>query len=163
MEDVVRSLGLLCLGTRLKRIGEQLQQDAQALLEDETPALPASQHPLLAALDRLGPLTIGDLALALGVTQPGVTRHVSRLTKLRLVELDTRRDDQRQRVVRLSPSGQQLVDMAKRSIWPRLEGAVADLCAGLDGPLLVQLAAIEDGLKEASLAVRAERVKGSAR
>jgi len=42
--------------------------------------------------------------------------------------------------------GQRLVDEAKEAIWPRIEAAVADLCGKLDGPLLDQLAAIEDGL-----------------
>ena len=38
---------------------------------------------------------------------------------------------------------------AKRDVWPRIQEAVADLCADLDGPLLEQLAAIEDGLAAA--------------
>jgi hypothetical protein len=36
-------------------------------------------------------------------------------------------------------------------VWPRIRAAVADLCGDLDGPLLEQLAAIEDGLAAAPL------------
>jgi len=80
MEDVVRSLGLLTLGTRLKRIGERLQAQTQAVIEAEGVAdIPASHLPVLAALQRLGPLTVGDIALALGVRQPGVTRQLGEL------------------------------------------------------------------------------------
>ncbi|PZV34843.1 MarR family winged helix-turn-helix transcriptional regulator [Mesorhizobium kowhaii] len=151
MEDVLRSLGYLCLGSRLKRIGEQLQADAQRLLDGLDVPLQSSQYTLLAALDRLGPLAVGELAQSLGVTQPGVTRSVSLLAELGLVEAIPSNDDQRRRMVTLTEAGQRLVDVAKRDVWPRIDKAVADLCQGLSGPLLDQLAAIEDGLAAAPL------------
>ncbi|KRB29608.1 MarR family transcriptional regulator [Mesorhizobium sp. Root695] len=160
MEDVIRSLGYLCLGSRLKRIGEQLQADAQRLLDGLEVPLQSSQYPLLAALDKLGPLAVGELARSLGLTQPGVTRSVSLLAELGLVEAIQSDGDQRRRVVSLSGRGQRLVDVAKRDVWPRIESAVADLCRDLSGPLLDQLAAIEDGLAAAPLD---RRVKEGAR
>lgn len=158
MEDVLRSLGYLCLGSRLKRIGEQLQADTQRLLDGLDVRLQSSQYPLLAALDRLGPLPVGELAQSLGVTQPGVTRSVSLLADLGLVEVTQSNDDQRRRMVALTKSGQRLVDVAKRDVWPRIESAVADLCRDLSGPLLDQLAAIEDGLATAPLDRRVKKV-----
>jgi len=155
MEDVIRSLGFLCLGSRLKRLGEQLQSDTQRLLDEVDPSVQASQYPFLAALDRLGPLTVGELAQAIGITQPGVTRAVSRLADQGLVESRQAPGDQRQRIVSLSKAGRRLVQAARRDVWPRIESAVADLCAGLSGPLLDQLAAIEDGLAAAPLDRRA--------
>ncbi|TSE05946.1 MarR family transcriptional regulator [Mesorhizobium intechi] len=151
MEDVIRSLGYLCLGSRLKRIGEQLQADAQQLLDGLEVPLQSSQYPLLAALDRLGPLAVGELAQSLRLTQPGVTRSVSLLVELELVEAVQSDDDQRRKMVSLTAKGHRLVDVAKRSVWPRIESAVADLCQDLSGPLLDQLAAIEDGLAAAPL------------
>ncbi|TJW60583.1 MAG: hypothetical protein E5V29_29115, partial [Mesorhizobium sp.] len=55
----------------------------------------------------------------------------------------------------------QLVDIAKREVWPRIEGAVQDLCADLSGPLLEQLAAIEDGLDAAPLHRRIKEAEGA--
>jgi DNA-binding MarR family transcriptional regulator len=157
MEDVIRSLGYLCLGSRLKRIGEQLQADAQQLLDGLEVPLQSSQYPLLAALDRLGPLAVGELAQSLGLTQPGVTRSVSLLAELGLVETIQSQGDQRRRMVSLTGKGQRLVDVAKRDVWPRIENAVADLCRDLSGPLLDQLAAIEDGLATAPLDRRVKK------
>ena len=51
--DIVRELGHLTLGTRLKRLGERLQAQTQVLLAAADIGLPASHCPLLAALDRL--------------------------------------------------------------------------------------------------------------
>jgi DNA-binding MarR family transcriptional regulator len=146
MEDILKSLGYRCLGSRMKRIGERLQAEAQALLDGLPVSVQASQHPFLAALDRLGPLTVGELAAAIGITQPGVTRSVARLAGLGLVAARPAAGDQRQRIVSLTPAGRRLVDTAKRDAWLKVERAVADLCAGLGGPLLDQLAAIEDRL-----------------
>ncbi|MDX8483356.1 MarR family transcriptional regulator [Mesorhizobium sp. VK24D] len=163
MEDIIRSLGYLCLGSRLKRIGEQLQADTQRVLERLDVRIQSSQYPLLAALDRLGPLPVGELAQSLGVAQPGVTRSVSLLTELGLVEVMQSNDDQRRRIVSLSQNGQRLVDSAKRDVWPRIEAAVKEVCADLSGSLLGQLAVIEDRLAATPLHRRAEKAEAVAR
>lgn len=146
VEDVVRSFGFLTLGTRMKRIGEKLQADTQRIIDEFGAPLQASQYPFLAAIDRLGPLTVGELAEAVGITQPGATRTVTQLVELGMLEAETAPDDQRRRIVSLSGEGKRLIAAARRDVWPRIEAAVADLCGTLDGPLLDQLAAIEDGL-----------------
>jgi DNA-binding MarR family transcriptional regulator len=158
VEDVVRSFGFLTLGTRMKRIGERLQADTQRIMDDLGAPLQASQYPFLAAIDRLGPLTIGELADAIGITQPGATRTVAQLVELRMLESEQAPDDQRRRIVSLTKEGKRLVATAKRDVWPRIREAVADLCADLDGPLLDQLAAIEDGLAAQPLQRRVVKV-----
>jgi len=156
VEDVVRALGYMCLGSRFRRIGERLQADTQLLLDELAVPVQTSQYPYLAALDRLGPLAIGELAQALGVTQPAVTRALSHLVALGLVEQRPARDDQRQKIVALSGAGQRLVAQAKQDVWPRIERAVADLCGKLSGPLLQQLDVMERGLGELPLHRRAQ-------
>jgi DNA-binding MarR family transcriptional regulator len=157
VEDVVRSFGFLTLGTRLKRIGEKLQADTQRIMDELGAPLQASQYPFLAAVDRLGPLTVGELAEAIGITQPGATRTVAQLVELGMMETEQAPDDQRRRIVSLSREGKRLIAAAKRDVWPRIREAVADLCGDLDGPLLEQLAAIEDGL--AAVPLNRRRVK----
>lgn len=157
MDDILRQFGHLALGSRLKRLGEQLQADTQHVLDALDPALPSGQHPFLATLDRLGPLTIGDLAQALGVSQPGVTRTVARLIERGLVAATPGSEDQRQKIVSLTAAGRHLVETASGEIWPRIDAAVAELCAGLDGPLLAQLAGIEDRLAAEPLHRRVAR------
>jgi DNA-binding MarR family transcriptional regulator len=159
VEDVVRSFGFLTLGTRMKRVGEKLQADTQRIMDELGAPLQASQYPFLAAIDRLGPLTVGELAEATGITQPGATRTVALLVELGMLDTEQAADDQRRRIVSLSKEGKRLVATAKREVWPRIGEAVADLCGDLDGPLLDQLAAIEDGLAAAPLNRRPAKVK----
>ncbi|MCB8836546.1 MarR family winged helix-turn-helix transcriptional regulator [Aurantimonas sp. VKM B-3413] len=153
-EDVVRALGYLCLGTRLKRLGERFQSETDAIISAHGLSVSASQYPCLASLDRLGPLTVGELAQALGVSQPGATRSINLLTRQGLVEAAPAEGDQRRKIVRLTAEGRRVVEIGKGELWTQVAAAVAEICEGLDGPLLSQLAAIEDALAEAPLSRR---------
>ena len=156
--DLVREYGMLTLGTRLRRLGERLQQQTQEVLAAADLPVPVSHFPLLAALDRDGALSVGGLAEAIGVSQPAVTRQLGRLEDDGLVESRTATGDQRLREVVLSKAGQQLVTRARRLTWPQIEAAVADAC-GADGPrLLGALAALEDALQAQTLGQRAARL-----
>lgn len=154
VDDIVRSLGLLCLGTRLKRIGDRLQADTDAIIGRSGLTVAASQYPYLAAMDRLGPLTVGDLAQAVGVSQPGATRSVNVLMRDGLVAAEAGEGDLRRKILRLTEAGRRAVEIGRLRVWPQIEAAVADLCTGLSGPLLDQLAGLEDALQDAPLTRR---------
>ncbi len=154
VEDVVKELGHLSLGTRLKRIGETLQAQTQAVLAAHGFEQPAAWFPLLAALDRLGPLSVGELSQAVGVSQPVVTRSLKGLEDEGLVSSAASEEDRRVRRIGLSVQGQALVVGSQAGAWPAIEAAVAQACSGLEGDLLAQLAALEDALIEAPLMQR---------
>jgi DNA-binding MarR family transcriptional regulator len=153
--DIVARLGHLTLGSRLKRIGEHLQADVTRLAERLDLAVPAAQFPLLAALAENGPTSIGALARVVGVRQPAITRAVVQLTAAGLVRVTPDPDDQRVRTASLTDAGRALVDRAARVLWPAIDDAVRALCADLEGPLLDQLTALEQGLARIPLDERA--------
>lgn len=155
--DILAELGYACLGSRLKRLGERLQGDVVRFIEAQGVAIQPSQYPLLAALDVLGPLTVGDLAQAVRVAQPGVTRNLARLVEQGLVETQKTDGDQRRRTVRLTEQGNTVMAATRERLWPGVEAAVLELCAELRGPLLEQVAAIETGLDSEPLHQRAQR------
>jgi DNA-binding MarR family transcriptional regulator len=156
VEDVVKALGYLSLGTRLKRMGETLQAQTQAVLAAHGFEQPAAHFPLLAALGRLGPLSVGDLSQAVGVSQPVTTRSLRGLENDGLVQSATSVEDRRVRRVSLSRKGRGLVQRAQREAWPAIETAVAQACAGLTGDLLAQLAALEAALEQRPLHLRTQ-------
>lgn len=153
--DIVRELGHLTLGTRLKRLGERLQAQTQAVLGEADISLPASHLVVLAALDRLGPLSVGELTEAVGISQPGISRMVENLRSDGLVTSSRPTEDRRVRSMVMTEAGRRLVARAKRLAWPKVEAAVADACAGVSGPLLAQLSALEEALQAAPLSARA--------
>ncbi len=158
IEDVVKTLGHLSLGTRLKRIGETLQAQTQAVLAAHGFEQPAAHFPLLATLDRLGALSVGELSQAVGVSQPVITRSLRGLEGDGLVQSATSEEDRRVRRVGLSRKGRGLVQRAKREAWPAIEAAVAQVCADLKGDLLTQLAALEVALAEKPLHPRTQEL-----
>jgi DNA-binding MarR family transcriptional regulator len=155
MDDIVRANGYLTLGSRLKRIGERMQADVLRFTEQCGVSVQSGQFPLLAALDRYGPMTVGSLASAVGIAQPGVTRNVIKLTEMGLVEMHRVHRDQRQKTVVLTAEGRRVVEYSRENIWPQIEAAVTALCDGLTGSFLMQLGAIEDQLAETPLDERA--------
>jgi DNA-binding MarR family transcriptional regulator len=157
--DIVRDLGHLTLGSRLKRLGERLQAHTQQILDACGLEIQAAQFTYLAAIDRMGPSTIGELAEAVGASQPGATRTLAQLADAGLVDIRTASEDQRRRTVVLAKRGRELVEAGKRDVWPVIEAAVRDLCAPAKGPLLAQLTALEDGLVAMPLHERAAAVK----
>jgi DNA-binding MarR family transcriptional regulator len=146
MEDILQTLGYLTLGSRLRRIGERLQASTQNYLASRDISVPVAQLPLLATLDRIGPLTVGELSQALRVAQPGVTRMVDKLQKAGLVQSNPDAGDQRIRRISLSAQGRQLVETSKHTVWPLIEAALQAQCAELSGSLIEQLAAFENAL-----------------
>lgn len=161
--DIVRELGHLALGSRLKRLGERLQAQTQVVLAEADVSVPASHFPVLAALDRLGPLSVGELAQAVGISQPGVSRMLENLRADGLVTSQRSKGDRRLRPIVLTKGGQQLIARAKQLTWPRIEAAVAEACAGAAGPLLAQLSALEEALAAVPLHKRAARAPAQER
>lgn len=155
MNDIVKELGFLALGTRFKRIGDSLQAQAQAMLSASGMDMPAAHFPLLAALDTLGALSVSELGEAVGVSQPVVSRSLRGLEASGLVRSEVADNDRRVRRIGLSRKGRELVKRARRDVWPGIEAAVAQACKPLSGPLLDQLAALETSLKQKPLLERA--------
>ncbi len=157
VEDVVRTLGYTTLGSRLKRIGERLQAQTQELSAEYAGTdLPTPHNPVLAALDRNGPLSVGDMARALGQSQPGVTRMINRMKDEDLVETVADERDRRVSKIALTEKGERLVEQLKTTLWPAIRAAVESACSDLHGPFLDQLAQLEDTLTERPLRERAE-------
>ncbi|WP_324827150.1 bifunctional helix-turn-helix transcriptional regulator/GNAT family N-acetyltransferase [Qipengyuania zhejiangensis] len=155
MVDVVAQMGPSFLGSRLKRLGERMQASASAIIAQAGLPLQPGHMAIMAAL-RIGPKTVGQLAEAGGTSQPGVTRALAQLYKLGMVA-DEPSDDQRCRMVGLTPAGFATVQTIATDVWPRVGMAAEEILALLDGDFLRQLAIIEKALAQSSIAERAAR------
>lgn len=158
VSDILVERNHLFLGSRLKRLAERLQADAGKVIRAAGFPHQPAQFPLLAAIDRFGPLTIGEAVEALGVSQPAVTRNAAALVELGLIESSRGDVDQRQKTLALTTQGAALMARAKAEIWPQIDLAVRDLSAGLSGPFLEQIAMLEAELDRASLEERVKRI-----
>jgi DNA-binding MarR family transcriptional regulator len=153
--DVLRESGSLFLGSRLRRLAERMQGDVLRFAEGAGLAIQPSQYPVLATLDRYGPQTIGELTQAMELRQPTITRAVSRLVDMGLVEVTRVRRDQRHKTVSMTEAGRAALARSKLVVWPQIEAAVVEMTRDLSGPLLEQISALEAMLAERSLDRRA--------
>jgi DNA-binding MarR family transcriptional regulator/GNAT superfamily N-acetyltransferase len=144
MNDVIAEHGVVYLGSRLKRLGERMQAGAVKVAAGAGLAVQPAHMPLLSALDQQ-PMTIGQLAQAVGISQPGVTRSIGQLTDLGLVQSQPGAD-QRQRTVSLTPAGAAVMARAKLYVMPQIEQAVMALLGDQTSAFVRQLADIESAL-----------------
>lgn len=156
MTDALRDGGYLFLGSRFKRLGERLQADLAKVVQAHGLPIQPSHYPLLARIEEDGPLTIGALALALGTSQPSITRAVGGLVAVGLVHVTRGERDQRQRDLVLTEAGRAAMALSRNSIWPPVAAAVERLCLDLDGTLLQQLDEFEDRVSACPLSRRIE-------
>jgi len=143
-DDVIALEGAVMLGSRLKRLAERFQAGAERIALDCGLPTQPSQMPLLTALHRFGPSTVGDLAERIGISQPAVTRILSRLVELDLVNASRDTRDQRTRTIALTAKGEETMEIARTLLWPRLRAAVAEVCD--PDALLAEVSAIETAL-----------------
>jgi DNA-binding MarR family transcriptional regulator len=157
MHDVIADMGPAFLGSRLKRLAERMQAGAMKTIADAGLPLQPGHMALLAAL-RQGSMTVGQLAEVIGISQPAVTRSVGQLAALGIIE-DVSADDQRTRLVALTPAGQAAAAQAAADLWPRIGMAVEELMADSSDSFIAGIAAIEHALESESIAERAARAR----
>ena len=149
--DILESMDYLALGSRLKRLAENLQAGAARAHADMGYAIQPSHFPLLAALHTTGPLTVSEAVEALGVSQPAVTRIINSLTEMDLIAARTDEKDNRIKRLSLTQEGAELVASLKANLWPHIRAVAEDLANGPDADFLTQISRIESGLKIAPL------------
>lgn len=159
MADILAELGLLALGSRLKRLAERMQADAGELLARRGFPIQPSHFPLLAALDRRGALTVSEAVEALGVSQPAVTRSLAGVVELGLVETRAADDDRRVKQITLTEEGRALIERMKAEIWAPVSDVMAEMAQHLSGSLLDQIGQLEAHLQQRSLTDRASGVR----
>ncbi|TWI62650.1 DNA-binding MarR family transcriptional regulator [Pseudoduganella lurida] len=155
MTDLLQDIGILFLGSRLKRLGERMQAGATKVSANAGLPLQPPHQPILAALDGQA-RTIGELAQLIGVSQPGITRSIGQLTEMGMVASHSG-EDQRQRTVSLTPAGEAALARARVYVWPQVEEAAKALLGDRADAFMRQLAELEGTLEATPLDVLAAR------
>lgn len=153
MDDILRDHGAVFLGSRLKRLGERLQAGAAKVAATAGLTLQPAQIPLLAALGER-PMTIGEVAQFVGISQPGATRGIGQLIELSLAQ-SQQGEDGRQRTVSLTEAGEAALACTRMQVMPQVGQAVLALLGEQAEAFMRQLAQLEDALEATPLEVLA--------
>jgi DNA-binding MarR family transcriptional regulator len=103
-------------------VAEAVARESDANL----PQIDRSGYPLLGRIGRIGPVRPSELATQFGVKLSTISRQVSELERLGLVERAADPSDARASKLELSPTGRSLLAAARRVRHRRLEQFLAD-------------------------------------
>lgn len=153
-KDELSRLGVMALGSRLRRLSENLMRDVRQLYQEEGVDFHPRWFPLFRLLEREQELSVGEAADRLGDWQPSVSLFARQMRQAGWIESRKDPGDQRRSLLSLSPEGQRL-SQTLRPLWRRLEAILdAGLQEASEGKLLENLSGLESWQARSSLAER---------
>lgn len=152
--DYVKGRAAAALGARLRRLSARIDHEASMAYAVEGVEFHQRWFGVLNQLALNGPIAVGEVAQALGITQVSVSQTRLSLENAGLVEQVADARDARRRLLALSDKGHALVDRLK-PLWAALEAASAELDAEAGG-LVERLDRLEAALDRRSLTERVQ-------
>jgi ribosomal protein S18 acetylase RimI-like enzyme/DNA-binding transcriptional ArsR family regulator len=143
--DFISDLGELAFGTRLRRLSERLMRDISRVYADLDIDFEARWFPVICLLTRQLPLSVTDIAKALGLSHPAVNQIAGVMASHELVS--SRRDpsDDRRRLLVLTPKGRRTATILS-PVWETIAAETKTLIAESDADLLGILTRLETAL-----------------
>lgn len=156
MMDYVRKLGLIALGSRLRRISDRVMASGQQIYSLSGLDFEPGWFPLYNYLATEGAQTVSECARSLGITHAAVSQTAKAMGKRGLTSSRKDTEDERRRLLELSDKGRALLPEL-RDVWQDIERSLQDIVdyGGMD--ILAALEGLEQALTVQSLS---ERVVG---
>ncbi len=160
-DDYLASLGALALAARLKRVSDHMVHDARALYQDLGLQVEPNWYLIFLLLAERGPLSVTEIATALGWAHPSVVVVAAKMQKRGLLESRDAQGDGRRRLLRLTKKGRSQLASA-RPIWEAARLGVQSLIDEAGGKIMPLVDALEvafsrRGLRQRTLDVLEER------
>jgi len=154
--DLIKQLGPLALGSRLRRLSDRLYKDISEIYARLDLEFEPRWFPVLYLLSENQAMAVTEVAQHVGLTHPAVHQIAGAMDAAGLLDSARDSDDQRRRLLQLSPRGRELA-AALRPVWASIAAASAELAASNDGDLLDMLDGIEAALDAESMVERVAR------
>ncbi len=114
--SLINELGIIALASRLERLSDLLKKDASKVYTENRLGK-YKWYPVLYAIDRSGPVGVGELASELSYAHPSIIQILGELEQEKLIRSTGDKDDSRRRLVSLTPKGQRVL----ASVIPYIE------------------------------------------
>ncbi len=151
--DILAELQELALASRLKRLSEALMAEADLLYQDLGVDFRPRWFPVFYTLSRHSPMTITQLAQALGLTHPAVSQVASQLYAAGLIQDRRDQDDDRRRLLSLSPAGRRTL-LRLEPVWIEIRAAAREVLSDADADLLREVERLETVIARRSVVDR---------
>lgn len=124
--DRTTRLGRLALGGRLRRLSERIDGDAGRIYAELGIVFEQRWWGVLELLSEHGPTSVGELARALGISQPSVSQTCRSLEAAGLIEARPDPRDARSRRLMLSRKGRRLYQRLG-PVWAAMDAVAVEL------------------------------------
>ncbi len=148
--NIVEELGSLALATRLKNLSERLAKDVAQVYKESAFDFEPRWFTLIYALKGGEELAVTELSAMLKQTHPAVNQVANVLVERGLIDERKDKEDQRRRLLKLSPKGKQMVSRMDE-LWQKIRAANDELLIESEGDLLSNMDKVESALNEKSM------------
>ena len=124
--EIIEQMGILILGTRLKRISQRFQQDISKIYKLHNVEFELSWFPIFFLINKNGSTTISELSQKLAVSHPAVIQVVNILDSKNLIKITPDKTDLRIKNITLTKAGQNLLETV-RPIWDNISKSMDNL------------------------------------
>jgi DNA-binding MarR family transcriptional regulator len=153
--DMLQKMGPLGLGSRLKRLSDQLMQDGILVYRDSGLDFEPRWFPVFLFLKEAGPSAVMDIARGLGVTHPTVSQVSKEMINAGLVAAYKDTKDKRKRVLALTIDGKAKIK-GLESIWVKISESLQEVIDEGAVDFLDNMQSIEDALERKSFHQRVQ-------
>jgi GNAT superfamily N-acetyltransferase len=152
LQDHIHALGLMALGSRLRRLSDTMMGAVSALYADAAVGFEPRWFPLYRLLEAHGPLPVSEAAARLRVTHAAVSTLARQMRHRGLVQAEKDPTDERRTLLSLTDAGRALGD-GLAALWADLEQAITGLLG--EGPdLMAAVSGVEAALARRALVDR---------
>ncbi len=149
----LNDLGILGLGSRLKRLSELLFRQLDDVYKLEKIHFHARNFPLLQLLNENESMSVTELADVLGQTHPAISQMSKKLQQKGWVYHHVDDSDERRRLLSITPSGYELLDKLM-PIWKDMQVVLGRMMTTSGGNMMSNLDLLERQLNQSTLTDR---------
>lgn len=151
--DVLREIGALAFGSRLKRLSDRVMQDGAKMYRASGLEFEPKWFPVYYYLSELGSGSIMDIARGLGISHPSVNQIAKEMISANLISASKDMNDKRRRVLALTSYGEEQRASIQK-VWQVIEATLVELLAETGVDFLGYIDTVEEALDQRSLESR---------
>ncbi|MBB4802749.1 DNA-binding MarR family transcriptional regulator [Flavobacterium nitrogenifigens] len=124
--NIIDEIGILAISTRLQRLSEQLRKDGALIYKSFDIDFEAKWFPVIYTLHIKEMLSVVEIANEIGYSHPSTISLLKELEKLKIISSKKDKQDERKRLIILTPKGKELVEKMQ-PVWHVMKKALNDI------------------------------------
>ncbi|MGN7758429.1 MarR family winged helix-turn-helix transcriptional regulator [Chryseobacterium sp. 22532] len=155
--NIINESGILAISTRLQRLSEQLRKDGALIYKSFGIDFEPKWFPVIFTLHHKKMLSVVEIANEIGYTHPSTISLLKELEKQKLIQSKKDKQDERKRLIVLSPKGLELIEKMK-PVWELVSKVLGEI-ADNENHLLSAINEAEEKIAMQSFYQRAMQMK----